>query len=165
MINIFSLPLGIKEYTTKDVRKIDFISSVVLEESELWGYKKIITPIFEKINSLTLGLKEETINKTIKFIDPMNGDVLGLRSDVTPQIARYVSNNYKNEKIPLRLTYNERVVRSDFKQSGSKREIFQVGCELIGSSSIDSDLEIISLGTSILKKLGFNNQVVTLNSS
>ena len=95
----------------------------------------------------------------------MNGDVLGLRSDVTPQIARYVSNNYKNEKIPLRLTYNERVVRSDFKQSGSKREIFQVGCELIGSSSIDSDLEIISLGTSILKKLGFNNQVVTLNSS
>ena len=101
-----------------------------------------ITPIFEKINSLTLGLKEETINKTIKFIDPMNGDVLGLRSDVTPQIARYVSNNYKNEKIPLRLTYNERVVRSDFKQSGSKREIFQVGCELIGSSSIDSDLEL-----------------------
>ena len=54
MINIFSLPLGIKEYTTKDVRKIDFISSVVLEESELWGYKKIITPIFEKINSFSL---------------------------------------------------------------------------------------------------------------
>ena len=108
-MNIFSLPLGIKEYTTKDVKKIDFISSVILEESELWGFKKIITPIFENINSLNVGLKEETINKTIKFIDPLNGDVLGLMSDITPQIARYVSSNYKTEKMPLRLTYNERV--------------------------------------------------------
>jgi ATP phosphoribosyltransferase regulatory subunit len=165
MIDIFSLPLGIKEYTTKDVRKIEFISSVVLEESELWGYKKIITPIFEKINSLNLGLREDTINKTIKFIDPLNGDVLGLRSDITPQIARYVSNNFKAEKMPLRLTYNERVVRSNLKETGTKREIFQVGCELIGSSSVESDLEIISLSISILKKLGFKNQVVTLNSS
>ena len=164
-MNTFSLPIGIKEYTTKDVRKIDFISSVILEESELWGFKKIITPIFENINSLNVGLKEETINKTIKFIDPLNGDVLGLRSDITPQIARYVSNNYKTEKMPLRLTYNERVVRNNYKETGTKREVFQVGCELIGSNSLESDLEIICLGVSILKKLGFVNQVVTLNSS
>ena len=164
-MNIFSLPLGIKEYTTKDVKKIDFISSVILEESELWGFKKIITPIFENINSLNVGLKEETINKTIKFIDPLNGDVLGLRSDITPQIARYVSSNYKTEKMPLRLTYNERVVRNNYKETGTKREVFQVGCELIGSNSLESDLEIICLGVSILKKLGFVNQVVTLNSS
>ena len=164
-MNIFSLPLGIKEYTTKDVKKIDFISSVILEESELWGFKKIITPIFENINSLNVGLKEETINKTIKFIDPLNGDVLGLRSDITPQIARYVSSNYKTEKMPLRLTYNERVVRNNYKETGTKREVFQVGCELIGSNSLESDLEIICLGVSILKKLGFVNQVATLNSS
>ena len=149
-MNIFSLPLGIKEYTTKDVKKIDFISSVILEESELWGFKKIITPIFENINSLNVGLKEETINKTIKFIDPLNGDVLGLRSDITPQIARYVSSNYKTEKMPLRLTYNERVVRNNYKETGTKREVFQVGCELIGSNSLESDLEIICLGGSIL---------------
>ena len=164
-MNIFSLPLGIKEYTTKDVKKIDFISSVILEESELWGFKKIITPIFENINSLNVGLKEETINKTIKFIDPLNGDVLGLRSDITPQIARYVSSNYKTEKMPLRLTYNERVVRNNYKETGTKREVFQVGCELIGSNSLESDLEIICLGVSILKKLGFVDQVATLNSS
>ena len=165
MIKNYSLPVGIKEYTTKDVKKIDFISSVILEESELWGYKKIITPIFETINSLQVGLKEDTINKTIKFIDPLNGDVLALRSDITPQIARYVSNNYKNERLPFRLTYNERVVRNNFKEAGTKREVFQVGCELIGSNSIESDLEMISLGSSILKKLGFFKQVITLNSS
>ncbi len=165
MKNNYSLPTGIKEYSTKDVRKIDFISSVILEESELWGYKKIITPIFERINSLEVGLREDTINKTIKFIDPLNGDVLGLRSDVTPQIARYVADNHKNEKLPFRLTYNERVIRNDFRESRNKREVFQVGCELIGSNYIESDLEIISLGASIIRKLGFNNQVVTLNSS
>ena len=67
--------------------------------------------------------------------------------------------------MPLRLTYNERVVRNNYKETGTKREVFQVGCELIGSNSLESDLEIICLGVSILKKLGFIDQVVTLNSS
>ena len=67
--------------------------------------------------------------------------------------------------MPLRLTYNERVVRNNYKETGTKREVFQVGCELIGSNSLESDLEIICLGVSILKKLGFVHQVATLNSS
>ena len=136
-----------------------------MEESELWGYKKIITPIFETLDSLNVGLRQESLDKTIKFIDPMNGDVLGLRSDVTPQIARYVASNNSIESMPLRLTYVERVIRNNFKEGKSKREIFQVGCELIGLDTLESDLEVILLGSSIIDKLGFDKQVITLNSS
>ena len=160
-----SLPVGIKDYTTNNVKKIESVSSMVLDESELWGYKKILTPIFEKIDSLQIGSKQETLHKTIKFIDPINGDVLGLRSDVTPQIARYVGSNYNEESLPLRLSYVERVIRNEVKESKNKREIFQVGCELIGSNQLESDLEIILLGSTILSKLGFDKQIVTINSS
>ncbi|RZP13487.1 MAG: hypothetical protein EVA31_02560, partial [Candidatus Dadabacteria bacterium] len=165
MKNSFSLPVGIKEYTTTNVNKIEFLCSTILEESELWGYKKIITPIFETLDSLNVGLRQESLDKTIKFIDPMNGDVLGLRSDVTPQIARYVASNNSIESMPLRLTYVERVIRNNFKEGRSKREIFQVGCELIGLDTLESDLEAILLGSSIIDKLGFDKQVITLNSS
>ena len=112
MTDHFSLPVGIRDYTTEHVRRIEFISNAILDESELWGYKKILTPIFEKLDSLEVGLKQDSFYKTIKFIDPINGDVLGLRSDVTPQIARYVAGNYNEESLPLRLSYVERVVRN-----------------------------------------------------
>ena len=160
-----SLPIGIRDYTTENVKKIESISSTILDESELWGYKKILTPIFEKMNSLQIGSKEESLYKTIKFIDPISGDVLGLRSDVTPQIARYVASNYNEEFLPLRLSYVERVIRNESKESKNKREIFQAGCELIGSNELESDLEIILLGSRILTKLGFDQQIITLNSS
>ena len=95
MINIFSLPLGIKEYTTKDVRKIDFISSVVLEESELWGYKKIITPIFEKINygeDLTPGERlKGSNNKNVPVLNKLreeNAAKLNNLVDLTPRGIR-----------------------------------------------------------------------------
>ena len=121
MKNSFSLPVGIKEYTTTNVNKIEFLCSTILEESELWGYKKIITPIFETLDSLNVGLRQESLDKTIKFIDPMNGDVLGLRSDVTPQIARYVASNNSIESMPLRLTYVERVIRNNFQRLFERR--------------------------------------------
>ena len=69
MKNAFSLPVGIKEYTTTNVNKIEFLCSTILEESELWGYKKIITPIFETLDSLNVGLRQESLDKTIKFIE------------------------------------------------------------------------------------------------
>ena len=165
MADFFPLPVGIRDYTTAHVKRIEFISNVILDESELWGYKKILTPIFEKLDSLEVGSKQDSFYKTIKFIDPMNGDVLGLRSDVTPQIARYVASNYNEESLPLRLSYVERVIRNETKHSKNKREIFQVGCELVGLNELESDLEIILLGSRILTKLGFDQQIITLNSS
>ena len=161
----FLLPIGIRDYRTQDVKKIDFISNIFLDEAELWGYKKLLTPIFERLGSLEVGTKKEEFPKIIKFIDPLSGEVLGLRSDVTPQIARYVATNYKEESVPFRLSYVERVIRNEPKDTKNKREIFQVGCELIGSDEIESDLEVILLGSRILTKLGFARQALTLNSS
>ena len=54
MTDHFSLPVGIRDYTTEHVRRIEFISNTILDESELWGYKKILTPIFEKLDSCLL---------------------------------------------------------------------------------------------------------------
>ena len=49
----------------------------------------------------------------MKMIDPLSGDVLGLRSDTTPQIARYVTSNFSKEDLPIRLSYSERIIRNN----------------------------------------------------
>ena len=134
-------------------------------EVETNGYEKVITPLFENIDSISVGSKDDDTKKIMKMIDPLSGDVLGLRSDTTPQIARYVTSNFSKEDLPIRLSYSERIIRNNLDSNKDPREIFQIGCESIGTEGVVNDLELIQLGSQILKKLGFPRQVVTLNSS
>ena len=165
MINNISLPLGIKDYSLHTIKKLDYVKEIFFMEVETNGYQKVITPLFENIDSIAVGSKDDDTRKIMKMIDPLSGDVLGLRSDTTPQIARYVTSNFSKEDLPIRLSYSERIIRNNLDSNKDPREIFQIGCESIGTEGVANDLELIQLGSQILKKLGFPRQVVTLNSS
>ena len=165
MINNISLPLGIKDYSLDTIKKLDYVKEIFFMEVETNGYEKVITPLFENIDSISVGSKDDDTKKIMKMIDPLSGDVLGLRSDTTPQIARYVTSNFSKEDLPIRLSYSERIIRNNLDSNKDTREIFQIGCESIGTEGVVNDLELIQLGSQILKKLGFPRQVVTLNSS
>ena len=165
MIKNISLPLGIKDYSLDTIKKLDYVKEIFFMEVETNGYEKVITPLFENIDSISVGSKDDDTKKIMKMIDPLSGDVLGLRSDTTPQIARYVTSNFSKEDLPVRLSYSERIIRNNPDSNKDPREIFQIGCESIGTEGVVNDLELIQLGSQILKKLGFPRQVVTLNSS
>ena len=165
MIKNISLPLGIKDYSLDTIKKLDYVKEIFFMEVETNGYEKVITPLFENIDSISVGSKDDDTKKIMKMIDPLSGDVLGLRSDTTPQIARYVTSNFSKEDLPIRLSYSERIIRNNLDSNKDPREIFQIGCESIGTEGVVNDLELIRLGSQILKKLGFPRQVVTLNSS
>tara|TARA_B100001540_G_scaffold40595_1_gene35998 strand:- start:312 stop:1526 length:1215 start_codon:yes stop_codon:yes gene_type:complete len=165
MINNISLPLGIKDYSLDTIKKLDYVKEIFFMEVETNGYEKVITPLFENIDSIAVGSKDDDTRKIMKMIDPLSGDVLGLRSDTTPQIARYVTSNFSKEDLPIRLSYSERIIRNNLDSNKDPREIFQIGCESIGTEGVVNDLELIQLGSQILKKFGFPRQVVTLNSS
>ena len=165
MIKNISLPLGIKDYSLDTIKKLDYVKEIFFMEVETNGYEKVVTPLFENIDSIAIGSKDDDTKKIMKMIDPLSGDVLGLRSDTTPQIARYVTSNFSKEDLPIRLSYSERIIRNNLDSNKDPREIFQIGCESIGTEGVVNDLELIQLGSQILKKLGFPRQVVTLNSS
>ena len=98
----------------------------------------------------------------MKFFDPSTGEIVALRPDITPQIARIVATQLKDTSSPLRLCYNGRVVRFEEKGSGKEREIFQVGCELIGLTSAEADGEIIALGIKSLGRSGIKKLVLDI---
>ena len=165
MIKNISLPLGIKDYSLDTIKKLDYVKEIFFTEVETNGYEKVVTPLFENIDSIAIGSKDDDAKKIMKMVDPLSGDVLGLRSDTTPQIARYVTSNFSKEDLPIRLSYSERIIRNNLDSNKEPREIFQIGCESIGTEGVINDLELIQLGSQILKKLGFPRQVVTINSS
>jgi ATP phosphoribosyltransferase regulatory subunit len=162
MTDRLSLPQGVKDYIPRKAEELKRVEEGLLEEFARWGYRKIITPLFEYLGPLSIGLDDELKNKIIKFVDPSTGEVVALRPDITPQIGRIVATQLKDSNSPLRLCYNGRVVRFEEKGSGKEREIFQVGCELVGLNSAEADGEIIALGIKSMGKSGIKKLVLDI---
>ena len=98
------LPPGIRDYTSEIVRKFDYINDIFFQETESWGFNKIYTPIIENIESLTSDSAQSDTKNILKLIDPLSGEILGIKSDITPQIARFVNSNYSLSTLPIRLS-------------------------------------------------------------
>ena len=73
MINRLSLPQGVKDYTPEKAEELRRIEEGLLEEFSRWGYRKIITPLFEYLEPLSVGLGDELKSKVMKFVDPSYG--------------------------------------------------------------------------------------------
>lgn len=129
------------------------IAETALVVFERWGYARVITPAFEYEDVLALGLGSAGRNAAIRFVEPSSGQVVALRPDITPQIARLIATRFRDEPGPLRLCYEGTVVRLD-RRARSQRELIQAGVELAGVASPNGDAEVIALGAAALAATG-----------
>ena len=96
--------------------------------------------------------------QAMRFVEPASGEVVALRPDLTPQVARLVATRMHDEPGPVRLYYEGSVVRLD----GARREIFQIGVELIDAPQPGGDLEVVALAEAALGALGIADCIVDL---
>lgn len=126
---------------------------------EAWGYAQIITPAFECADVLERGLGPGAKAAAIRFVEPASGEVVALRPDMTPQIARIVATRLAAVPGPIRLCYEGAVTR--LAGEAGQREILQAGIELvdpIGDAALDrpvaeGDAEVLALATEVLGRL------------
>jgi ATP phosphoribosyltransferase regulatory subunit len=137
------LPHGVRDYLPGAAARRRQIVSSLSGEFARWGYRAVITPIYEYDEVLSRGLGAPT--KALRFVD--SGEVLSLRPDLTPQVARLVATRLHDEPGPIRLFYEGSVVRNG-------EELFQVGVELIDAPQPGGDLEAVSLLLSSLRAAG-----------
>ncbi|MXZ13401.1 MAG: ATP phosphoribosyltransferase regulatory subunit [Candidatus Dadabacteria bacterium] len=161
MNKFLTLPQGVKDFGPVKAENLKRIENVLLEEFSYWGYRRVITPLFEYLDTMSVGIGENFKHRLMKFVDPHTGEVVVLRPDITPQIGRMVATQLSDHGHPLRLCYSGRVVRYEEKGSGKEREVFQLGCELLGLGSTEGDSEIIALALKSINRLGLKK--VTLN--
>jgi ATP phosphoribosyltransferase regulatory subunit len=131
-------------------RKIEKKGMSVLKKH---GFKEVITPLFEYLDVLSLGMGEELVEKGYKFVDRSNGRFMLLRPDVTPQIARMVSTHFQNAVKPLKLCYFANIFRHEEAHAGREREIFQIGGEIVGGEEASDDADLLIVVMEILKSL------------
>ncbi|MCL4546602.1 MAG: ATP phosphoribosyltransferase regulatory subunit [Deltaproteobacteria bacterium] len=143
-------PAGTRDFLPSEAAIITETGKVLLSEFSKWGYKRIITPSIEYIDTLRIN---SDVNNLFKVVDVGSGELLSFRSDFTLQIGRLSSTIINSNALPFKFSYCGPVLRNIDVVSGKHREIWQAGVEMIGPDSPESDAELIVMAIESLKKL------------
>jgi ATP phosphoribosyltransferase regulatory subunit len=155
------LPAGIEEVLPENAAILESYRRKSLDLFASWGYQLVIPPFIEFLDSLLVGECEDLNLQTFKLTDQLSGRTMGVRADMTPQVARIDAHMLKSEA-PTRLCYCGTVLHTRPEIAGGTRSPLQIGAELYGHSGIASDVEIISLMTTTLHASGIDQILLDL---
>ena len=126
------------------------------------GYERVKPPLLEFEESLLGGIGAAMTGETFRLMDPVSRRMMGLRADMTLQIARIATTRLAKMPRPLRLGYAGQVLRTRGTQLRTERQFGQVGAELIGSAAPGADAEVIVMATEALTGIGITGLSVDL---
>ena len=138
------LPVGIEEILPLQAYSIEQTRRRVIDMFESWGYEFVMPPFIEYLESLLTGTGPDLDLQTFKLIDQLSGRSMGMRADMTPQVARIDAHHLRREQ-PVRLCYLGTVLHTRPNGFSGSRSPIQVGAELYGHAGVASDCEIICL--------------------
>ena len=148
------LPRGARIYLPGEAAQKRAVEERALGVFRRWGYREVVTSAYEYVDVLAPGTDQELQERMFKMVDRESGRLLGLRADVTPQIARIVATRMREEPKPLRLCYASHVFRYEEPHVGRYRELAQAGVELLGLPNPEGDAEMIAMTAEVLAALG-----------
>jgi ATP phosphoribosyltransferase regulatory subunit len=126
------------------------------------GYERVKPPLVEFEETLFAGAGASMANSTFRMMDPVSHRMIGVRADVTPQIARIAATRLGNAPRPLRLSYAGQVLRVRGSEIRPERQVGQVGAELIGAAEPVADVEAIVVAGEALMALGLAQLTVDI---
>jgi len=144
------LPEYIEDILPPEARRIESLRAQLLELFRVHGYELVMPPLLEYMESLLTGTGHDMDLRTFKLVDQLSGRTMGLRADITPQVAR-IDAHLLNRKGVTRLCYCGPVLHTLPAGLTSTREPLQIGAEVYGHAGIESDLEIQRLLAQALK--------------
>ena len=159
--NYWVLPDGISEELPDEAEKMEALRRQLIDTYKSWGYRFVMPPLVEYMDSLRTGVGSILDLQTFKVTDQLSGRQLGIRADITPQVARIDAHGLKSDH-PNRLCYIGRVLRTQSLHFEGSRSPLQVGAELFGNMGIESDCEPISLMLETLDIAGIQDVVLDI---
>ncbi len=147
------LPEYIEDILPAQARRLESLRRLLLDLFRVHGYQLVIPPSLEYLESLLTGTGHDMDLQTFKLVDQLSGRLMGLRADITPQVAR-IDAHLLNRQGVTRLCYAGSVLHALPAGLTATRELFQVGAELYGHAGLESDLEIQRLMLEALQRAG-----------
>ena len=150
------LPEYIEDILPAEAMRMEKLRRRILDLFFKRGYELVMPPLLEYMDSLLTGTGHDLELRTFKVVDQFSGRMMGVRADITPQVAR-IDAHLLNRKGVTRLCYCGSVLHTRPAAPGATREPIQLGAEMYGNTGPESDLEIQRLLCDALKLAGLRD--------
>lgn len=176
-----TIPKGTRDFSPLVVKKRQFILSAIQTVFELHGFEPLETPAMENIDTLTGKYGEEGDKLMFRVLD--NGDIFerarqaattkeliqkvsekALRYDLTIPFARYVVMHHQELPMPFKRYQMQPVWRADRPQKGRYREFYQCDADMVGSQSLNCELDLVSIYHEVFERLGLGAYSLQINN-
>lgn len=144
------LPDYIQDALPAEADKIERLRRRLLDAFRSHGYQLVVPPLLEYLDSLTTGAGQDLKLRTFKLVDQLSGRTMGVRADMTPQVAR-IDAHLLNRRGVSRLCYCGSVLHTLPSTLTATREPLQLGAEIYGHAGLDADVEIIRLLAEVMR--------------
>ena len=161
-MNRWLLPEDIADVLPAEARKVETLRRSILDLYQSYGYELVAPPILEFLDSLLTGTGSDLNLQTFKLVDQLSGRTLGLRADITPQVAR-IDAHLLNRAGVTRLCYAGSVAHARTPVGSSAREDLQLGAEIYGCATWEADFEAITLLLKTLSIAGLDQVYLDLS--
>ena len=153
MANKFRYPTGVRPLLVDEARRRRWMESRFVEMLSEAGFDEVLLPIIDYVEPYAPVVSREATRQSYRFVD-REGELVAIRSDFTPMIARALGPTLSAADLPLRVFYRGDVIRCEATRLGVNREMFQIGAEIIGDDSIAADVRTLTLAASCLGGFG-----------
>jgi ATP phosphoribosyltransferase regulatory subunit len=156
------LPIGMRDLLPPEAEVEAQVVSRLMATLAAHGYERVKPPLVEFEETLFSGAGATMATATFRIMDPSSHRMIGVRADMTPQIARIAATRLRDAARPLRLSYAGQVLRTRGSEISPERQLGQVGAELIGAGGPAADVEAIAVAGGALAALGVPHLSVDL---
>ena len=154
-------PRGTRDFGPADMAKRRKVEQAMRDACARFGFGEVVTPTFEHSELFTLRSGQGIIDEMYVFKDKGDRE-MALRPEITASVMRYYVNELSTAPKPLKLYYVGNCFRYENPQSGRYREFWQIGAELIGTKTPETDAEVIALAVNCIRAAGLENYVVRI---
>ncbi|MGO3130471.1 MAG: ATP phosphoribosyltransferase regulatory subunit [Alcaligenes sp.] len=156
------LPESLADILPAEARRIEELRRDLLDLYRTYGFELVAPPLVEYLESLQAVSGTDLNLRTSKVVDQISGRTMGVRADMTPQVARIDAHLLNREGV-TRLCYCGSVLHARPAGLLSDRELLQIGAEIFGHAGIESDLEVVQLALESVGRAGVRHPRLDLN--
>ena len=164
---ITQAPRGVQDWYGEEMRKRAIVEKIARDTAKTYHMSEIITPMFEHTVLFQRGVGETTdvVQKEMYTFEDKGGRSITLKPEGTAGVMRaYLEHNMYAQPAPTKLYYVTQAFRYEKPQSGRLRQHHQFGVEFVGSASPLAEVELITLITELIGKLGLKDAKLHINS-
>lgn len=156
------LPYGLRDLLPPDAETEAASVGALMAVFAAHGYERVKPPLIEFEDSLLAGAGAAMADQIFRVMDPDTHRMLGIRADMTPQVARIATTRMAHMPRPLRLSYAGQCLRLQAQAPAADRQVAQAGIELIGADSAVADAETVLVAAEALAALGLDRISIDL---